>query len=184
LIEVIDCTLLIASTRDEMGCIKVDGICEFNSVLNFLNMKATIIFLTLLIGACWAADNLVPWTSTTEVIPNIPYKIDAEANFSNGTLKSISINLKRPAKGLNIKYKKAENESIYLLITSLKKCVQDRMNDVNHPSRVIVVCLETHSKKELYTATRIAMEMNRMIFHPDEKADEANEVNEGKSSED
>jgi hypothetical protein len=123
-----------------------------------------ILLLTLIVGVCWAspADNLVPWTpTTTKVIHNVPYKIDTNANFSNATMSSVKTNLRHPSRSLDVKYVEAKDESSYLLITSYEKCIENRKNNFCHSGNIVLVCVETHSKEEIKSATKFALEMNK-----------------------
>lgn len=158
--------------------------CQQTSVIFFWNnsekMKIQAIYIAIfcIIGFA-AANNLVPWTSISElkVTYNVPYKIDAEANFSNRTMKTISSSLKRAAQKLSVKYKEHENETIHLLITSLKRCTEDRVNNISRPSTTILACMDD-PYANIKAATRMAREMNRMKFHPEMKSDDEEENQE------
>ncbi|KAG5685081.1 hypothetical protein PVAND_014282 [Polypedilum vanderplanki] len=126
-------------------------------------MKILLIFF--LFGVCFA-NKLTPWSSQTQtkVIFNVPYKIDTDANFSNSTMKAIKSDLKSTAHKLNVVYKAVENESIYLLITSLEKCAENRLNNVNNPNNEIIICVDSsRSKSNLYISTLMGIEMNKKI---------------------
>jgi hypothetical protein len=137
-------------------------------------MKVNILLLTLIVGVCWAApaDNLVPWTSTTrtEVIQHVPYKIDSEVTFSNKTMKGINSVLNNKSKYSSWRYKEVEGESIYVLITSDNKCMENRVNNVILPSHVVIACIKSYARGEIHSATRTAVELHRRVFHPEEAA--------------
>lgn len=138
-------------------------------------MKIQVLYIALVcsIGVI-AANELVPWTTSTNIITkisyNVPYKIDAEAKFSDPTMryiKNYTNNTRKNKSG--IIYKEVENETIYLFITSFERCLQDRMNNIIRPNTVIVICLDGPTGN-FNKATKMAMELNRLTFHPETKS--------------
>jgi hypothetical protein len=138
-------------------------------------MKVNVILvLTLLFGVCWAAkksEEFVPWKSTTKslTIDIMPYKIDTDSNFSNKTMEIISKVFRNPAKGLNVEYKAAKKESVYLLITSHKKCIENRLKNVCHPGGVVVVCIKTKTTERIADATKLALEIYKTMMKAEEE---------------
>lgn len=159
---------------------------QFETISQFKTMKINILYLTVLLGICFAsAEELVPWTSVTKttVIYSVPYKFDEGALLSNRTKSSVSSALKHITRKFNtIKYKTHENEHIYLLITTLDKCTSDRVNNVSHPNNVVAVCLREPSTyrssstwRSIYEATKAGITLNQMTFYPGEVREQSNE---------
>jgi hypothetical protein len=149
----------------------------------------TILVLTVLVGACWATapdGDLVPWTSSpkvVELVENVPYEIDSEANFSDRRLSRVESFLKRNNSKTSkksksykykneegdYKYKERENEHVYLFITSYEKCIDNRVNDFSYPTNVVVVCANSFPNTDIEEARKMARKINQKIFNLEEE---------------
>ncbi|KAG5669407.1 hypothetical protein PVAND_017294 [Polypedilum vanderplanki] len=122
-----------------------------------------------------------PWQIKNKKI-QVPFKMDKSAKFSKKDRTVIKKQMREIAKSLKINFRKRDNETYYLLISSLKQCITTLMKQQEKQQyNEILVCLNdfTEISNELNRAITIGMEINKILNQEMKESSEENDHENG-----
>jgi hypothetical protein len=111
-------------------------------------------------------EHFVEWSRTV-----VSYKFDHKTHIAQQEEARIRKNFNSISEDLGIYFNKVDNESFYLLITSIEQCVEQQIRADSYGSHAILVCIdhESDSSHELRRAVKVGFRLNEKLLRLKER---------------